>query len=146
MIKTTEGYTLVESMTVLLLVFIITTITISSIQPLYRQMQINHFFNQLRLDVSYAQLYAMSHNSEVHIAFFPSNYRYMIQPGGFQPTIIDRTYSKKFKIQLATLPSTVTFLQNGRIRMSGKMYVYYENDVYVFVFLFGKGLTYVKKL
>lgn len=146
MINLEKGYTLVEALIVLSLVFIVTTISFVSFQPLHRHLQINHFFNQLQLDISYAQMYAMSHNNDVHISFLPASHQYIVQPGGFQPSLIKRSFSEKIDLQLSTLPATVTFMQTGMIRMSGKMYVRYYNDYYVFVFLFGKGQTYVNKL
>lgn len=144
--KSQKGYTLAEVMIVFSLFIMIINITFMSFKPLYRHFQINNFFQQLQLDISYAKIYAINHNKEVHLTFLPESHQYIIYTGGFSSNLIKRSFSENINLELGTLPSTLTFLQNGTLRKSGKMYIRYDEDYYVFVFLFGKGLTYVKKL
>lgn len=144
--KYQKGYTLVEALIVLSIFFIILSITVLSFKPLIRQLQINDFFEQLQLDIAYSQYYALSHNRDVHIKFSPDHYSYEITSGFTEPSLIHRSYSKNIDLQLVTLPATVTFLSNGTIKRAGKMNISYDDELYSFVFLFGKGQTYVEKL
>lgn len=144
--KNKSGYSLVEVLIVFTIILLVVTITSISFAPLYKHIQISRFFNQLQLDVSYAQIYALNNFRDVHIVFYPENHRYKISSGQLEPNLIERDYSNKIDIELLTLSSTVTFLANGTIKKAGKMYVRYDEDIYSFVFLFGKGQTYVEKL
>ncbi|HHY73031.1 MAG TPA: type II secretion system protein [Bacillus bacterium] len=144
-IKKENGYTLAEVLIVLTIFFLVITLTMVSFKPLVRQLQINYFFKQLQLDISYSQIYAISHFKDVNIIFYPESHRYEIIPGFNGSRLVNRSYSKGIKIELVTLPANVTFLANGTIRKAGKMYVHFYDDKYTFVFLFGKGQTYVEK-
>lgn len=140
-----NGYTLAEVLVVLTIVMIMTTFTVVSFKPLIRHLEIDYFFKQLQLDVSYTQMYAMSNHSNIQIIFYPERYRYVVSQD--QKTILlRRNYSSSIDVQLITLPATVMFYANGTIKKAGKMYVRYNGSLYSFVFLFGKGQTYVEKL
>ena len=141
-----KGFTFAEIVVVLAIFFIVISITFVSLKPLIRHIQVNNFFEQLQLDAAYSQMYALSNYKEVQIIFFPENHSYEITAGFNKLSLVKRGYSSKIAIQPITLPTTVIFLANGTIKKAGKMYVHYYDDVYAFVFLFGKGQTYVEKL
>jgi competence protein ComGD len=121
------------------------TITSVSFKPLIQHLEIKYFFKQLQHDIAYSQMYAMGNYKDVLIRFYPETNRYVITPS-YEQSILKRTYSKNIKLTLATLPTTVIFRPDGKIQKAGKMYVYHKKDIYTFVFLFGKGQTYVEKL
>ncbi|WP_374724583.1 competence type IV pilus minor pilin ComGD [Calidifontibacillus erzurumensis] len=144
--QTENGYTMTEILLVLSIFIIVVTISFVSYQSLIRQQQIYRFFAQLQLDVSYAQKYAITNYKNVYLRFYPENSRYEIISGFYEPSLLNRKFSDQIKLEMLTLPKTVTFYSNGTIERAGKMHVYYYDDIYQFVFLFGKGQTYVKKL
>lgn len=140
------GYTLAEILIVLTIFFMVMTITAMSFKPLLQQLEIKYFFKQLQLDIVYSQMYAMGNYKDAFIRFYPENHRYVISPSGYGKNLIDRTYSENIEIELDTLPTTVTLRRDGNIERAGVMRVYHHSDTYRFVFLFGKGQTYVEKL
>lgn len=141
------GYTLAEVLIVLTIFLMVITITSVSFKPLLQQLEIKYFFKQLQLDIAYSQMYAMGNYKDAFIRFYPENNRYVISPSGYnQKSLIDRTYSKNIKIKPETLSTTVTLRRDGNIEKAGMMHVYHHDDTYRFVFLFGKGQTYVEKL
>ncbi|WP_102345603.1 competence type IV pilus minor pilin ComGD [Bacillus sp. Marseille-P3661] len=141
-----KGFTLLETIVVFSLFCIVISITLISLQPLYRQIKIDHFIEQLQTDVLYAKIYSISHHTNVNISFFPTQNKYYVYTGGIQNNIVSRQYSSEIDLQFATLPTIVRFTYNGNIIQSGRMYIKYHGDMYSVVFLFGKGLTYVSKL
>lgn len=145
-IKNQKGFTLAEIVVVFSIFLMVISITFVSLKPLIRHIQVNNFLEQLQLDAAYSQMYALSNYKDVQIIFFPESHRYEITTGFNKLILVKRSYSSKIGIQLITLPATVTYLANGTIKKAGKMYVRYYDDVYTFVFLFGKGQTYVEKM
>lgn len=141
------GYTLVEMLIVLTILLMVITITSVSFKPFFQQLEIKYFFKQLQLDIAYSQMYAMGNYKDAFIRFYPEDNRYVISPNGYyQKSLVDRTYSSNIKIELKTLPTKVVFRRDGNIEMAGMMHVFHHDDAYKFVFLFGKGQTYVEKL
>lgn len=139
------GYTLVETLIVFTIFLMIITITSLSFKSVMQQLEIKYFFRQLQHDIAYSQMYAMGNYKEVYIRFYPEANRYVITPS-YEQSILKRTYSNNIRITLGTLPTTVIFRPDGGIQKAGKMYVYHKKDIYTFVFLFGKGQTYVEKM
>ncbi|HHW36949.1 MAG TPA: prepilin-type N-terminal cleavage/methylation domain-containing protein [Bacillales bacterium] len=141
------GFTLAEVLIVLTIFLTVITITSMSFKPFLHQLEIKYFFKQLQLDIAYSQMYAMGNYKDAFIRFYPDKHRYVISPSGYnQKSLIDRTYSNNINIELKTLQTTVTLRRDGNIEKAGVMHVYYHNAAYKFVFLFGKGQTYVEKL
>lgn len=141
------GFTLAEILIVLTIVLMVITITSMSFKPVLQQLEIKYFFKQLQLDIAYSQMYAMGNYKDVFIRFYPDKYQYVISQNGYpQKKLVDRTYSNNIKIELKTLETTVTLRRDGNIERAGMMHVYHHKEAYRFVFLFGKGQTYVEKL
>src|SRR3954470_572942 len=88
-----NGFTLIESLLVLSIFMIISSITVFSLKPQHTVMEDEAFLTQLKADLYYAQQYAISHQDEVSIIFSPTQFRYSIFLRQKLLPIVNRNYS-----------------------------------------------------
>jgi competence protein ComGD len=124
---------------------IISSITVFSLKPQHSVMEDSAFLTQLKADLYYAQQYAISHQDEVSIVFFPNQYRYSISLRPELPSIINRNYSTNIYINEGSIPLYFKFLKDGNINKFGTLFIQTKNKKYVITFLIGKGRFYVKE-
>jgi competence protein ComGD len=140
-----KGFTLIESLLVLSIFMIISSITVFSLKPQHSVMEDTAFLTQLKADLYYAQQYAISHQDEVSIVFFPNQYRYSISLRPELPSIINRNYSTNIYINEGSIPLYFKFLKDGNVNKFGTFFIQTKNKKYVITFLIGKGRFYVKE-
>ncbi|MCH1624915.1 competence type IV pilus minor pilin ComGD [Fredinandcohnia quinoae] len=141
-----KGFTLIESLLVLSILTIITSIVILQLKPLHDSRKIDFFLEQLQDDIFYSQQYAISHSEQVNVIFNENDHNYHIRSGKRNVIILDREYDESIQIDYATLGTTLTFNANGNIRKSGTIRVKYKDAIYKITFLLGKGRFYVAKM
>lgn len=140
-----KGFTLIESLLVLSIFMIISSITVFSLKPQHTVMEDEAFLFQLKADLYNAQQYAISHQDEVSIAFFPTQYRYSIFLRPELPPIVNRNYSTNIYLSEGTIPLYFKYLSDGNVNKFGTLFIQTNNKKYVLTILIGKGRFYVKE-
>jgi competence protein ComGD len=138
-----KGFTLTESLVVLSIFMILTSITVFSLKPQYSMIDEAAFFTQLKGDLYYAQTYAISRQHEVNVTFMPNEYKYFMYLNANAPPIVNRTYSTNFYVKEGSLPLYFKFLSDGNINKFGSLIIKTKTKTYRMTFLIGKGRFYV---
>lgn len=143
-----KGYSLLESMLVLSLVSIILSVTILNLSVTNKNKIAEQFSEQLSNDLLFAQQYAISTKTSVHITFIPKNNYYRIRQGTIQINeMVYREYHRDVRVDTRTMGERLTYNGNGSINKAGAIGIYVdEMETYRYVFTLGKGRFYVEKL
>ncbi|MEH7501440.1 competence type IV pilus minor pilin ComGD [Neobacillus drentensis] len=140
-----KGFTLIESLIVLSIFMIISSITVFSLKPQHSAMEDEAFLTQLKADLYYAQQYAISHQHEVSVVFVPEQYRYNMFLRPELPPIVQRNYSTNIYLTEGSIPLYFKFLNDGNVNKFGTFIIQTKNKIYVITVLIGKGRFYVKE-
>lgn len=143
MINNQKGFTLIESLVVLSIFIIISSITVVSIKPQYYMADDETFISQLKADLYYAQQFAISHQKEVKVNFIPNRFRYIIYENNNSPNIIERQYSPNIHVSPGSIPLYFKYLPNGNVDQFGSLYFKSTEKSYRLTILIGKGRFYV---
>jgi competence protein ComGD len=143
MIYNQKGFTLIESLVVLSIFLIISSITVVSIKPQYYMADDETFISQLKADLYYAQQFAISHQKEVKVNFIPNRYSYSIYENNNSPKIIERKYSSNIQVSPGSIPLYFKYLPNGNVDQFGSLYFKSKEKSYRLTILIGKGRFYV---
>ncbi|MCL6573680.1 MAG: type II secretion system GspH family protein [Bacillus sp. (in: Bacteria)] len=141
--KNQKGFTLIESLLVLSIFMIISSVTVFALNPQHTIIEDEAFLTQLKADLYYAQQYAISHQHEVSVVFVPYQYRYSIFSSTNLPVIIDRNYAQSYYLTEGSLPLYFKFLKDGNVNKFGSLFIKTKNKTYRLTFLIGKGRFYV---
>jgi len=138
-----KGFTLIESLIVLSVFMIISSITVFYLKPQHSVIEDEVFFTQLQADLLYAQQYAISHQHEVSVIFVQNEYRYYMVLQYGLPPFIERNYSTNFNLREGTIPLYFKFLSDGNVNKFGSFFIYTKKKNYRLTFLIGRGRFYV---
>jgi competence protein ComGD len=138
-----EGFTLIESLLVLSVFIIISSITAFTLKPQYSTIDDEAFLSQLQTDLLYAQQYAISHQHEVTVIFMSDQNKYNIYMRSDLPNIIERNYTTNMTVYGGSLPLFFKFLPDGNVNKFGSFYIKSSKKNYRFTVLIGKGRFYV---
>jgi competence protein ComGD len=136
-----RGFTLIETLLVLSIVFIISSVTIFNFNP-HKNIFIDQLFiSQLQSDLYFAQQYAISHQKEVtvHIDQVKNNYTLSVET----KPILERVFTTEVVWEEASLLLTFRFLRDGNINKIGVIYFTINQRKYKLTILLGKGRFYV---
>jgi competence protein ComGD len=136
-----KGYTLVESLTVLSIFMILSSITVFSIKPQYNSASDRAFISQLKADIYYGQQYAIAKQMEVRVAFFEQEHMYVIVAGNNR--IVERIHSPKIRVSQGTIQLYFIFNPNGNVDRFGTLFIRTPQKNYRLTLLIGKGRFYV---
>lgn len=136
-----KGFTLIETLTVLSIVFIISSVTIFNYNPHKSTFIDTLFISQLQSDLYYAQQYAISHQKEVTIHIEPM-YNYYTLSVDAKP-ILKRVYTSDVTWEEGSLLLTFRFLFDGNINKFGVLFFTINHRTYKLTILLGKGRFYV---
>jgi competence protein ComGD len=137
------GFTLIESLLVLSIFMIISSVTAFSLKPQYFMIDDSVFLTQLQADLLYAQQYAIAHQSEIFVRFTEDQFEYSIYYRYDLPHVVERSYSTNIKVYGGSLPLTFKFLPDGNVSKFGSFYIKTSDKSYRVTFLIGKGRFYV---
>jgi competence protein ComGD len=140
-----KGFTLIESLVVLSIFMIISSITVFSLKPQHSIIEDEAFLTQLKSDLYFAQQYAISHQHEVSVVIIPEKYSYYLLLRTDLPPIIMRNYSKNIYFTVGSLPLYFKFLSDGNVNQFGTLFIQTKNKRYLLTVLIGKGRFYVKE-
>ncbi|MBV7507463.1 prepilin-type N-terminal cleavage/methylation domain-containing protein [Bacillus sp. sid0103] len=140
-----NGFTLIESLLVLSIFMIISSITVFSLKPQHSILEDEAFLTQLKADLYYSQQYAISHQHEVSVVFLPAQYRYYMLLRPDLPPIVMRNYSTNIYLAEGSIPLYFKFLNDGNVNQFGTFLIQTKNKNYQMTVLIGKGRFYVKE-
>jgi competence protein ComGD len=140
-----KGFTLIESLVVLSIFMIISSITVFSLKPQHSIIEDESFLTQLKRDLYFAQQYAISHQHEVSVVINPEQYRYYFILRTELPPILVRNYSKNISLTEGSIPLYFKFLGDGNVNKFGTIFIQTKNKKYLLTVLIGKGRFYVKE-
>jgi competence protein ComGD len=138
-----RGFTLVESLVVLSIFMILSSVTVISLQPQHSMLDDEAFLTQLKADLYFAQAYAISHQQEVSVVFFPSSHSYSLLLRSGQEHLLDRTYSSEIELIEGTVTLYFKYLHDGTVNKFGTFLIISRDKTYVMTILIGKGRFYV---
>lgn len=138
-----RGFTLAESLVVLSIFMILSSVTVFSLKPQHTMVEDEAFLTQLKADLFYAQSYAMAHQQEVSVAILPKQSKYLFVLRPDQPHLLDRSYSSRFNIVVGTMPLSFVFQPDGNVNKFGSFFIETEKKTYRMTILIGKGRFYV---
>jgi competence protein ComGD len=139
-----RGFTLIETLIVLSIVAVITTVTMFEINPKMNRFDNHLFLTQLQSDFYFAQQYAISHQQELTVVFDLQQKRYYIR-GKFDSafTVVEKQFPPKVSVKYGSLPLTFKILPDGNVSHFGSLYIYIDRKEYKLTFLLGKGRFYI---
>lgn len=143
MSQSQKGFTLIESLLVLSIFMIISSITVFYLKPQHSVIEDEAFLTQLQADLLYAQQYAISHQYEVTVVFMPDQYLYYMRLRPDLPRFIERKYTTKYIIREGSIPLSFKFLSDGNVNKFGTFFIYTDKKTYRLTVLIGKGRFYV---
>lgn len=138
-----QGFTLAESLVVLSIFMILSSVTVFSLKPQHTMVEAEALLTQLKADLFYAQSYAMSHQQEVSVVILPNESKYSLVLRSDQPHLLDRTYSSSFHIIEGSMPLYFKFQPDGNVNKFGSFFIETEKKTYRMTILIGKGRFYV---
>ncbi|MEH7111908.1 competence type IV pilus minor pilin ComGD [Neobacillus niacini] len=141
MLHNQKGFTLIESLIVLSILLIISSITAFNIKPQYTSANEKAFISQLKADLYYGQQYAISHQMEVKVSFFEHEHRYTIVAGSNR--IVERNHSPNIRVTQGTIPLFFKFNPTGNVDRFGSLFIRTPKKLLRLTVLIGKGRFYV---
>lgn len=138
-----KGFTLIESLIVLSIFMILSSVTVISLKPQQSVLNDEAFLTQLKADLYYAQAYAISHQQEVSVVFSPANHSYSLLLRSGQEHLLDRTYSTDIELIEGTITLYFKYLHDGTVNKFGTFLIISRDKTYVMTILIGKGRFYV---
>jgi competence protein ComGD len=141
MLRNQKGFTLIESLIVLSIFLIISSITAFSIKPQYYSATDKAFISQLKADLYYGQQYAIANQMEVKVIFYEHEHRYLISTGSKQ--LVERNHSPTITVTQGTIQLVFKFNPNGNVDRFGTLYIRTQQKNYRLTLLIGKGRFYV---
>jgi competence protein ComGD len=141
--KAESGFTLVESLIVLTGFFILISISLLLLKPQYSSSESEAFLIRLQADLLYGQQYAISHQREVTVNFFPDKSYYYLHNRVEGKLVVERYYSENVKVSPGSLSYYFKFLPDGNVNKFGSLYIEVGKKRYRLTVLIGKGRFYV---
>lgn len=143
--KNEKGYTLFEMMIVLLIISTVSFISLGSVKSVSEAQKRNHFFEQLYVDLYYAQTLAITHQKPITVIFDNKDKKYMVRQGIV--TFVTRGFDKSYHVIPSTLAlNEIVFLHNGNVRKSGTIIFEVNKQSYKLTLLLGRGRFYIEKI
>jgi competence protein ComGD len=141
MLLNQKGFTLIESLIVLSIFLIISSITAFSIKPQFHSVNDKAFITQLKADLYYGQQFAIANQMDVKVIFYEHEHMYALIAGSNR--IVERTHSPKIRVSQGTIQLYFKFNPNGNVDRFGSLFIRTEQKLYRLTLLIGKGRFYV---
>jgi competence protein ComGD len=145
MTKNENGFTLLESLFVLSIFLLLTSLSLLFLSPNHTSLEKQLFFSQLKADLFLAQQYAITNQEVVLVNFDPENHFYYVKKTNGK-TLIKKEFSEKITVSEGSLKLNFRFSSSGNISSFGSIYIYIEKERYRMTFLIGEGRFYVVKV
>lgn len=140
-IFSSKGYTLPETIIVLLLLSVLAGVPFIHFASAYESTREDHFVQQLQADLVYSQHYAYTHNTSTRLDWKEEEGYYAISGNDRSEPLIRRTIPEGFfsptasKLQFHTL----SYTGKGNIKKAGTISLHGPSRSYRFIFQIGRG-------
>ncbi|MDP4162833.1 MAG: competence type IV pilus minor pilin ComGD [Bacillota bacterium] len=138
-----KGFTLIESLLVLSIFMLLTSVTVFSVKPQFERTEKEEFMAMLESDLLFAQQYAISHQRELTVNLLGGNHYYYIRDRTDLPMVVERTFSNDIMILEGTFSLYFKITPSGIVSKFGSFYVQIGDRKYQVTLLIGKGRFYV---
>jgi competence protein ComGD len=143
-----SGFTLIESIIVLSIFLLVSSLSIFLIKPHYVLFEKERFISLFTSDILFSQQYAISHQRRLFVFIDYNENYYYVQDTETNKRIIDREIPSSVKIEQGTLGKMdieFDILPDGGTTKFGTFSFNIEQNVYKVVFQIGAGRFYVIK-
>jgi competence protein ComGD len=140
-----KGYTLIESLIVLSIFMILSSITAISLKPQFNMGNEQIFISQLKADLYFAQQYAISHQQEVTVNLLADQQLYQIYEKTSLKRLAERKFPYNLQVSSGSLPLYFRYLPGGNVDRFGSFFIQTPDNRYRVTVLIGKGRFYVVK-
>lgn len=132
-----KGFTLIEILLVLAILSLITIISTQIIIKLNEEKEVNHFFEQLKLDILTIESYTIENNSYAYIILSPtlSKYQAVNEIG---KVLFERKLPDSLKMNIDSNLKSIEFV-SGKIRNFGKIIFNYKEKNVEFIVYIERG-------
>jgi competence protein ComGD len=138
------GYTLSETLIVLVIFVLLSGIGLNLYPNFIKGIQNRMFLDQLSADIFYAQQYAISHESLIHLYMDNGKGNYIIYSFK-EGVVLERSIPKDTKFLSGTLGMSFYFNQFGNASQSGTLMIDTNKGKYKLVLNIGKGRFRIEK-
>ncbi|WP_409270644.1 competence type IV pilus minor pilin ComGD [Neobacillus sp. SCS-31] len=138
-----KGFSMAEALIALAGFLAISTASLAITIPLYETAKKEAFFNVLKADLYYSQLYAISHQREVTFNIVRDKNYYYSHERFDMPLVTNRWYPKEINITKGSMPLSFKFLVDGNVNMFGSFFIYVDEEKYKMTIQIGRGRFYV---
>ncbi|WP_280525687.1 competence type IV pilus minor pilin ComGD [Peribacillus butanolivorans] len=138
------GYTLSETLIVLVIFVLLSGIGLNLYPSFIKGMENKIFISQLKEDIFYAQQYAISHESLIYLHMDNTNRIYSVTSYK-EGVVLERSIPKDIQFLSGTLGLTFHFNQYGNASKAGTMMIDTTKGKYKLVLNIGKGRFRIEK-
>ncbi|MET3318276.1 UNVERIFIED_ORG: competence protein ComGD [Peribacillus simplex] len=138
------GYTLSETLIVLVIFVLLSGIGLNLYPSFIKGMENKIFISQLKEDIFYAQQYAISHESLIYLHMDNTNRIYTVTSYK-EGVVLERSMPKDIQFLSGTLGLTFHFNQYGNASKAGTMMIDTTKGKYKLVLNIGKGRFRIEK-
>jgi len=138
-----DGFTMVESLIVLVVIVLFAQLSIVSIGKFYQRVEKNLFFDQLKTDIYYAKARAINEKSSMIFEFFPQLNKYEVYMYQDEQRIV-REFPDKVRIKRTNL-QRIYFRETGTMSSFGTVTFDYDGKEIKLIFNIGQGRFYVEE-
>jgi competence protein ComGD len=143
MIKREGGFSMVEALISLGGYLMIISVSLIMLKPVYEIAEREKFFNLLKADLYYAQVYAISRQRDITVSIMGEDNRYYIHDRYGMPLLADRVYPPAIKVAPGSMPLFFKFQPSGNVSRFGSFIIDTYEDRYRMTIQIGKGRFYV---
>lgn len=143
MMRSEKGFSMAEALIALTGFLIISSVCLASAKPLYETAKKEAFFNVLKADLYYSQLYAISHQREVTVNIVQDEKYYYSHERFDRPLVTERPYSEDINITKGSMPLSFKFLVDGNVNLFGTIFIVIDKQKYKMTIQIGRGRFYV---
>ncbi|WMX58397.1 competence type IV pilus minor pilin ComGD [Peribacillus sp. R9-11] len=138
------GYTLSETLIVLVIFVLLSGIGLNLYPSFIKGMENKIFISQLKEDIFYAQQYAISHESLIYLHMDNTNRIYTVTSYK-EGVVLERSIPKDIQFLSGTLGLTFHFNQYGNASKAGTMMIDTTKGKYKLILNIGKGRFRIEK-
>nr|WP_172797513.1 competence type IV pilus minor pilin ComGD [Bacillus sp. FJAT-27445] len=132
-----------EALIALACLLVISSASLILAGPIYETATKEKFFSDLKSDLYYSQLYAISHQKEVTFTIVREKNLYFSFEQFDLPYIVERKYPEYINITKGSMPLSFKFMPNGNVNFFGSFFIIIDDKTYKMTIQIGRGRFYV---
>ncbi|GGC91612.1 hypothetical protein GCM10007216_22880 [Thalassobacillus devorans] len=144
--STRNGYTLIETVIVLLTLSVVIAIAVPFHSKTVDALTFQTFYQQFEDDVLLTQQLSMTNQAFYDLMILPSQQKYFLLETKTERKVLERSIPDTIKLELQTLKVPVRFSSDGTIYSPGSMRIKTNSKSYRVVFPFGKSRCYMYEI